>query len=145
MPECTKILEWDAGHRVLGHGGHCRFLHGHHYRAEITVRSARMNDLGMVVDFGCIKEQVGAWILTNFDHNLILHPDDPQLPHLLLTEERQPYIMPAGSNPTAENLAYELFRVIVHTPLLPDGLRLVRVRVWETSTAYADCCELADH
>jgi 6-pyruvoyl-tetrahydropterin synthase len=24
----TRRLEWDAGHRVLGHGGKCQFMHG---------------------------------------------------------------------------------------------------------------------
>ncbi len=78
-PVITKVLRFDAGHRVLGHGGRCRCLHGHGYLVEVSVRAKQLDELGMVIDFGCVKEQVGGWIDRHLDHNMILHPDDPLL------------------------------------------------------------------
>lgn len=135
MITTTRRLEFDAGHRVLGHGGKCRHLHGHRYAVEITVQAERVDDLGMVIDFGQIKERVGAWIDENLDHRLILNPDDPQALHMQATEEIPPYYMPQGENPTAENLAKLIFGVSER--MLPT-FHIVGVRVWETPNCYAD-------
>ena len=58
MIEITRRLEFDAGHRVLGHEGKCKNLHGHRYSAEITVTAPDLDGLGRVIDFGVIKEKV---------------------------------------------------------------------------------------
>lgn len=139
--EITRRLEFDAGHRVLGHGGKCRHLHGHRYRAEITVGPTRgLDELGMVIDFGLVKELVGAWIDTNWDHNMILHPEDP-LRYFLddseRQEEREPYVMPEECNPTAENLAIVLFHKSREL-LTPQEMRVRRVRIYETPNCWAD-------
>ena len=55
MPTITKKLEFDYGHRVLGHEGKCRHLHGHRGVAEVTVYAPSLDNLGRVVDFGAIK------------------------------------------------------------------------------------------
>lgn len=135
MITTTRRLEFDAGHRVLGHGGKCRHLHGHRYAVEITVQAERVDNLGMVIDFGQIKERVGAWIDENLDHRLILNPDDPQALHMQATEEIPPYLMPQGENPTAENLAKLIFGVSER--MLPT-FHIVGVRVWETPNCFAD-------
>ena len=133
MTTITRKLEFDAGHRILGHEGKCRYLHGHRYTAEITVEGI-LDHIGRVIDFGIVKDLVGGWIADNWDHNLLLNKDDPQLLHLKRTEERPPYELP--ENPTAENLAKELFNKAIL--LLPKNLRVLRVRMWETPNCYAD-------
>lgn len=142
MITITRKIEWDAGHRVLGHEGKCKHLHGHRYCAEVTVQAAELDDLGRVIDFGVLKTVVGAWIDKHWDHNLLLHPQDPllKLPPDLLAQihGRDPYVMPAGprANPTAENIAAVLHGVV--SVLLPVELSVVRVRVWETPNCHAD-------
>ena len=136
MITITRKLEFDYGHRVLGHGGKCRHFHGHRGIAEITVQSPELNDLGMVVDFGLVKELVGGWVDTHWDHNLLLNPDDPQLTHLQETEERPPYTM-VGGNPTAENMASHLWGV-AYRLLSPRGFTVASVRVFETPNCFAD-------
>lgn len=135
MTTATRRIEFDYGHRVLGHGGKCRHLHGHRGVAEVAVDAAALDRLGMVVDFAAVKERVGGWVDASWDHALLLHRDDPQLPHLRETEERPPYVMKYG-NPTAENMARELAEVAAG--LLPPGLRLARVRLYETPNCWAD-------
>ncbi len=139
MITITRRLEFCAGHRVLGHEGHCRFLHGHHYIAEITVQSeSGLDSLGRVIDFSVIKSRVGKWIDEIWDHNILLHPDDPQLLHFQMTEDRLPYVMElkkAKRNPTAENIAEDLCLQAIH--LLPE-LQVTNVRIWETPNCFAD-------
>lgn len=152
---CTRRLEWDSGHRVLGHEGKCRHLHGHRYAAEITVEAANLNELGMVVDFSVVKGIVGAWIDQYWDHNMLLHPEDPlaklyRMPTLYAIQEdiqnemfkgKNPYIMPADfPNPTAENIARVL--LIQCQRILPTTLLTSKVRVYETPNCYAEASTL---
>lgn len=145
MITCTKRLEFDAAHRVLGHTGKCRHIHGHRYAVEITVklRDGILDGLGMVVDFGVIKERVGKWIDDNLDHNIILHKDDP----LLVSDVedrgvsnifggRRPHVLTC--NPTAENLAALIHAKAIELLSGERGVEVVKVRVYETPTAWAD-------
>lgn len=155
MAIITRKLEWDSGHRVLGHEGKCAALHGHRYVAEITIESPQLDSLGRVVDFGVIKGLIGGWINENWDHNMLLHKDDPlvgiaSLPlHTYsggrynwdtLFAGKEPYIMQLG-NPTAENIAAEL--LMKATEILKDAgadeLRVSNVRIYETPNCAADC------
>lgn len=139
-----KRLEWDAGHRLIGHEGKCRHLHGHRYAAEISVTSDSLDGVGRVIDFSVIKEKIGKWIDDNLDHNMMLCADDP-LAHGRLREEvfgdlegsgKEPFIMPGGHNPTAECIA-ELLASVCKRELKPYGLTVVSVRVYETPTCSA--------
>ena len=143
----TRQLQFDAGHRVLGHEGKCANLHGHRYVAEIEVAPlAKLDSLGRVVDFSVIKEKLGGWIEEYWDHNLLLHKDDPLLVeaqkqpiksddhYLKRMVGRHPYIMPNG-NPTAENMAEVLFMTAkTHLPRL---LKVVSVTIHETPNCKA--------
>lgn len=143
MITCTKILPFDAGHRLLDHLGPCRFVHGHRYSAEVTVEAPELNELGMVIDFGVIKEKVGGWINSTLDHNFLAHPYDPLLdrsyPEVIRLLGREPYVFPEHTNPTAENIAELIFNKSVE--LLPKELKVVNVRLFETPTSYADYSE----
>jgi 6-pyruvoyltetrahydropterin/6-carboxytetrahydropterin synthase len=138
MIAITRKIEFDYGHRVLGHGGKCRHLHGHRGIAEITVSGEALDLLGMVIDFGSVKKIVGDWIDSHWDHRLLLSLEDPQLLHLQATEEQSPYVM-ANGNPTAENMAKELFTQC--QKLLPRVI-ISRVRIWETPSCSADYWEV---
>jgi 6-pyruvoyltetrahydropterin/6-carboxytetrahydropterin synthase len=133
----TRRLEFDYGHRVLGHEGKCKHLHGHHGVAEITIQAPELDAVGRVVDFGVVKILVGGWLDSNWDHQLLLNSNDPQLPYLRNTEDRAPYSM--KGNPTAENMAKELFGVCIE--LLASHLKVVGVRIYETPNCWADYYE----
>lgn len=138
MITITRILEWDSGHRVLGHEGKCRHLHGHRYKAEITVTSPELDSIGRVIDFSVIKKEVGEWIDKHWDHNLILHVNDPlnefDTAHDIF-QGKAPYIL--SCNPTAENLAEVLFWV-AYGLLTKYQITAIRVRIWETPNSFAD-------
>lgn len=139
MIQITRKLEFDYGHRVLGHEGKCKLVHGHRGLAEITVQAPELDIIGRVIDFGVIKQKVGGWIDANWDHNLLLNPLDPLTQHLHIFEGQKVFLLPDG-NPTAENMAAYLFRVC-RQELADSGLAIIRVRLWETPNCYADYIE----
>lgn len=134
----TRRIEFDAGHRVYGHESKCAHLHGHRYVAEVTVEAELLDDVGRVVDFSVIKTRVGEWIDRHWDHNLLLNPIDPFrlifAEHLSVNGNKVPYPMQDG-NPTAENMAKELYYVATH---LLAPLKVVHVRIYETPNCWAD-------
>jgi len=156
MLTITRRLEFDAGHRVLKHESKCRHLHGHRYVAEITVSAPELDSLGRVIDFGVVKQVVGDWIDENWDHNLILHPEDPLLivlagmrneeatcgPGDATAEEllggKEPFVL--DSNPTAENMARVLYEVASDL-LRSHGITVEMIRLFETPNCWADYAE----
>ena len=62
MITITRYHDISMGHRVYGHDGKCKNLHGHNYRIHFTVATTELNDTGMVVDFSVIKDRLCKWI-----------------------------------------------------------------------------------
>ena len=131
----TKIFKFCAAHRLFKYTGKCANIHGHNYRVHVTLASSKLDSLGMVVDFGTMKTNLGGWIDTNLDHHLLIHADDAAMiacARQLQTEYR---LMPC--NPTAENIA-ELIRVEVQNLIVDcEVMTCPRVVVFETDSSYA--------
>ncbi len=100
---------FSAAHQIKGGDGRCEQMHGHNYRVEVVVATKNLNPPGVVVDFIELREKL----------NSIL-PD-----HRLLNEVY-------NFNPTAENLARYFF------DRLAQDYPVVRVRVWENDTCWAE-------
>ncbi len=134
---CTRRMEFDAAHRLIGHEGKCRHLHGHRYMLEATFSAGSLDDLGRVVDFGVIKERLGAWIDSNWDHNTILSEQDRPLGDAITNHTKQGiFYLPA--NPTAENMADYLFRVVCPTLFAGENFTCTRLRLYETPNCSVD-------
>lgn len=134
--QCVRILKFDAGHRVVKHESKCRTLHGHEYKAHIYAEADQLDNLGRVIDFGKIKELVGTWIDENWDHNMILFNEDPDLEKLQSCDgAKAPYVVPF--NPTAENLANYLLGVC-NDLLSGHNIVVEKIRLWETSNCYVE-------
>ena len=129
MYQISREIPFCYGHRLLNYKGKCANLHGHNGLAVITVQSAQLNELGMVIDFGEIKATVGQWIDKNLDHRMLLHEDDPVLPYLRQLHEPL-FVM--NVNPTAENIARAIFEYA-----LAQGYQVTEVKLWETESSYA--------
>lgn len=140
MLTCTRILAFDAMHRIPRHESKCAAFHGHRYTAEITCTAEALDDRGRVIDFGVIKERVGDWIDRNWDHTAILMRSDPDPAVAVLAASNAAYGRPVywmEAPPTAENIAAELARI--SAALLADtGVSVVAVRLWETPNGRAD-------
>lgn len=146
MLTITRKFDFDTAHRVLGHGGRCRHIHGHRYTAEVTVQAPQLDALGMIIDFSVLKTAIGGWIDDNWDHNILLHPDDRMKGLMVMSqeEERLPATLLEGweagqprslLNPTAENIAR--FLAIKAQSLIPSDIIVVGVKVWETPNCWA--------
>jgi len=129
----TRRFEWDAGHRITRHESKCRHPHGHRYVAEIEVVSDDLDEVGRVVDFGVLKERIGAWIDREWDHAFLLCRGDPLIQVFL---EHGFRIFVFDDEPTAETMVAYLWTIA--ETLLPARLHLTRVRVYETPNCWAE-------
>ena len=133
--EVTKIFRFEAAHKLPNYEGDCANLHGHSYKLEVTVRRAFGKALAfeneydndtstlpateyMVMDFKELSKIVKENIIKDVDHK---------------------YLNDIFEYPTAENMVYT-FAEILHNKL-PSNVFLVRVRLWETESSFAEYIE----
>lgn len=128
MYAAAKVLHFCYGHRLVGHAGDCRRLHGHNARVEVICRGD-LDELGMVVDFSEIKGVLQGWIDEHWDHRMILATDDP-LAEVLRAHGEEVFLL--DGPPTAERLAGHLYRVARES-----GLPVAGIRFWETESSVA--------
>ena len=142
-----KTLEIESGHMLTNHPDKCRFPHGHSRKVEIVLESDGLDANGMVCDFKIVKEAVGDF-LESFDHSLCVNTKDPMF-EVLKKAYGERVIAFQDAEPTTEVLAKTFFdtcRGLLEKYSertdpryqLPAGVRLVRVRVWETSSSWAE-------
>jgi 6-pyruvoyltetrahydropterin/6-carboxytetrahydropterin synthase len=137
VPTCTRRLQFAAGHRVLGHENKCANVHGHNYVVEITACADALDGIGRVIDFSVLKERIGGWIEEHWDHGFILYSEDADVVLALMqVPGTKTYGMPA--NPTAENMADFLLRVVGPLVLTGTGVHVTRVVVHETENCWAE-------
>ena len=84
----------------------------------------------MVCDFTDIKRIVKSWIDRELDHKMLLRHDDPLVK--ALQQLGEPVYL-TDSNPTVERIAKLIFDYAA-----AQGLPVVRVKVWETPTSFAE-------
>tara|TARA_B100000029_G_scaffold303826_1_gene296635 strand:+ start:981 stop:1427 length:447 start_codon:yes stop_codon:yes gene_type:complete len=138
----TKIIQWDMGHRILNHRSVCRGLHGHRYKAEITVSGALIqnsgkSEEGMVMDFSDIKKIALEEIHEKLDHGfMVWEKDDELLKFFGDSEGHKPVIVPF--TPTAENVAIYIYDKIKSRfkDRFGTGLHLHSVKLWETPSSF---------
>ena len=137
MIECTRKIEFDAGHRVVGHNKKCQYIHGHRYGLEVTIVTKELDALGMVIDFGILKDIINNWINENFDHTLILHKSDAELGEEIAKWTGQKiYYM--ENNPTAENIALHLKNDIMPILFTDPSYKITKVKLHETPNCYVE-------
>jgi len=129
MYSITKEVYFCYGHRLMGHSGKCRHLHGHSVKAAITIRRQQLNGQSMVCDFADIRDCVEAYVGQELDHNLLLHKDDPIIPALKAQNER---FLALDEHPTAEVLSKLLYQHVKG-----KGFDVAEVVLWETASACA--------
>lgn len=132
--EIVCRIEIDAAHRVMGHEGKCRHLHGHRFVFEVHVqrKDRGIDGLGRVIDFGAVKAEIGGYLNMEWDHATILNRDDPvaRLWQDGGALEGHKYCL-IPYNPTAENLAIYLLNACRNMFANTD-IDVMQVDVWET-------------
>lgn len=128
MYRVTRRSKFEYAHRLLGHPGACKFVHGHSGEAIVTVEAETVDAQGMVIDFGILKKHINE-VIDTWDHAIILQKGDPLIPLLRSMDQR---VVEIPDPPTAEILARILFNI-----LAAQGLRVVEVSVRETENNFA--------
>ena len=140
----TRYHDICAGHRVVGHEGKCRHLHGHNYRIHFTCEAENLDDLGRVIDFSIIKDRLCMWLEKNWDHKFLVWEKDPLVSTMhglinnndySLKQEREQFnesLVWLDFNPTAENLAEHLIKVVAPAQLKGTGVTVTQVTIEET-------------
>jgi 6-pyruvoyltetrahydropterin/6-carboxytetrahydropterin synthase len=118
MYEITVYSHFSGAHRLRHLRSRCENLHGHNWRIEVSVVSSRLNQKGIVLDFGILKEKVEK-VLKTLDHTYL-----NDLPSFSKRE------------PSSENIAKYLFDQL-KGELGRYSVRLKRVTAWESDTASA--------
>lgn len=127
--QAQRYHDISCGHRVHGHEGKCRHLHGHNYRVHFHCEADKLDTVGRVIDFSDIKARLCMWLEDNWDHKMLIWEGDP-LAQSLITIDPSVVIVPF--NPTAENIAEHLVKVIAPQQLAGTGITLVNCIVEET-------------
>jgi 6-pyruvoyltetrahydropterin/6-carboxytetrahydropterin synthase len=142
-----KVIEIENGHMLSKHPEACRFPHGHTRRVEFVLESDELDGSEMVCDFKVIREAVGEY-LDSLDHALCVNTDDPAFAELRARYGGRIVAFP-HRDPTTEVLARTIFDVCAERLAdyaarppaafrLRPVVRLVSVRVWETSSSWAE-------
>ena len=142
-----RTFEIENGHMLSKHPDKCQFPHGHTRKVEFILESEALDRNEMVCDFKALKE-VMAEFLEIWDHALAMNTADR-----MFATFRAAYgdrIIPfENQDPTTEVMARTLFQVCqsrlaeyaarpgARYPL-PVGVRLCSVRLWETSSSWAE-------
>lgn len=110
-----KEIRFESAHKLMGlpEGHPCGNLHGHSYRALVKIQAFKLDDAGMIVDFGLVSE-VGK-----------------MLDHKVLND-----VMP--DNPTAENLgAFILMTLnaVIFKLKAEEDVKVLAVTIHETCTS----------
>lgn len=121
-------------------------LHGHSYVLEVYLSSQKVDKYGMVVDFGEVKDVIGDYV-NSWDHSLTM-PVFFDKAYLDMLKQYTKKMRITSYNPTAENMAKEMFREI--NSMLKDyqekryGEMLwecTKIRLHETTTGWAEYYE----
>ena len=118
MYELKIVTQFSAAHRLENFYGKCEALHGHNWKVEVFLNGDRLDEAGLVRDFGVVKVRTRE-ILEEIDHKFL-----NELPAF------------QNQNPSSENLARYLFERL-GAVLNGDGVEVSRVSVWESDTSCA--------
>lgn len=142
MATVTRIFEFDAAHRVMNERVKCFNLHGHRFKVEVTFEYNKKAAIGYAIDFKEIKRIVGAYIDEHFDHACILNPLDKELIDLCKKNGWRVHIVGMGRNedinPSAENLASELFYTVKQLFINDRDVWPTNIRLYETPNCWVD-------
>jgi 6-pyruvoyltetrahydropterin/6-carboxytetrahydropterin synthase len=134
-----KTFSVESGHLLTKHSGACRFPHGHSRVIEVILESETLDQNDMVCDFKTLKESVGPY-LDRLDHAICLNTADPHFA-FYQTAYGNKVIPFQNADPTSELMAKQIFdyaSAIFQATTLAAGVRVVRVRVNETATSWAE-------
>lgn len=119
MYELKVSTRFAAAHQLRMMRTKCEDLHGHNWKVDVYVRSEKLDDIGLVIDFGILKKYLSQ-IMDDLDHKFL-----NELPYF------------KDKNPSSENIACYIAKKM-QTALddMPD-VSVSRVSAWESDDSCA--------
>ena len=118
MFELKVVTHFAAAHQLTMVAEKCENLHGHNWKVEVFIAGDKLNDAGVVMDFGEIKKHL-AEIKKTLDHRFLNDLECFQ-----------------HGNPSSENIA-KFIAETMQEKIASPGIRVSRVRAWESEDACA--------
>lgn len=107
---------FSAAHQLKGYDGDCRNLHGHNYNVIAVVRTDKLNEIGIALDFKRLKAALDE-ILDGYDHkNLSELPEYSRV------------------NPTSEVMAMKIYRRLGEL-VNDDNVKVYSIRIEESASS----------
>ena len=122
MYELVVHTHFSSAHSLRGYQGKCEELHGHNWKVGAQIAAETLDNLGMVIDFKVLKQELNK-IIQRLDHKYLNN------------------IPPFNSlNPSSENIAFYIFQELKKI-LKIDRRSLTKVTVWESEDSSASYSE----
>lgn len=107
-----------AAHRLTMVGQKCENLHGHNWKIEVCVTGEKLNEGGVLIDFGEIKKDI-AEIMVQLDHKYLNEIDSF-----------------ANQPPSSENIALYVAKEL-QKRITDPAIRVSRISAWESNNSCA--------
>lgn len=118
MFELKVLNHFSAAHQLKLVAAKCENLHGHNWKIEVCVKGEKLNDAGVIMDFGLIKKHVSE-IMTSLDHKFL--------------NELEWF---KGSNPSSEIIAMKIAKEL-QEKIDDPSIKVSSVTAWESDDACA--------
>jgi 6-pyruvoyltetrahydropterin/6-carboxytetrahydropterin synthase len=118
MYELKVITHFAAAHRLKMVAKKCENLHGHNWKVEACITGEKLNEAGVLIDFGEIKQHLSK-IMDTLDHKYLNELD---------------YFH--DGNPSSENIT-RYITTRLQKSINDPGIKVSRVTVWESVDACA--------
>ena len=118
MYELKVVTKFAAAHQLTMVGTKCENMHGHNWKIEVYVTGEKLDDGGVVMDFGVIKKHVRD-IMSLLDHKYLNELEFFQ-----------------QSQPSSENIAC-LVADKLQQKIDTSSVKVSRVTAWESDDASA--------
>jgi len=117
MFELKVITKFAAAHQLTMVAQKCENLHGHNWKIEVCVAGEKLDEGGVLVDFGIIKKNIRE-IMETLDHKFL--------------NELEIF---KGKQPSSEIIGIYIAEELQKT--LEGNLKVSKVHVWESDDACA--------
>lgn len=119
MYELKVVTDFAAAHQLKMVAEKCENLHGHNWKIEVCVAGEQLNNAGVLIDFGELKQYVSE-IMSRLDHKFLneldyFHDDNP---------------------PSSENIARYIADAL-QSMINDSDVKVTRVTSWESENACA--------
>lgn len=118
MYKLNVKTHFSSAHQLRGYEGLCKNIHGHNWKVRACIACKEIDEIGMAIDFGIVKEHLNS-IMEYLDHKFL--------------NEIEPF---TNINPTSENIAKYIFEILTKK-LSDDNTSIEEIEVWENDNSSA--------